>query len=173
MDATDLNVNYTQSYADRLSGFHLDVTGSSFDLTTLNPRLESFASVEAKSGFLDTLSMSVTGRKHSAYGEMDMYYHGLKVEYLVKGDTTHQTLKAETISFFANRIVHKKHQKGISDVYAKRDPEKGFVNYWVKIFLGGVLTDTGVRTDSKQERRYKNSIKGENEPTIPDNSVEY
>lgn len=173
MNATDLRLKYAQSFSDSLSGFHLKVIASSFDLTKLNPLLAPFASAEAKSGYLDTLRMSVTGRKHLAYGVMKMYYHDLNVQYLDKGNEGHQSLKAKSISFFANRLVHKKNQRGTGDVFAERDPEKGFVNYWVKIFIGGVLTNTGVRTDNKQQRKYKKSIKNYNVPDIPDIPVDY
>ena len=113
------------------------------------------------------------GRKHVAYGVMKMYYHDLNVQYLDNGSELHQSLKAKSISFVANRLVRKNNRKGTGDVYAERDPEKGFVNYWVKIFIGGVLTNTGVRTDHKQERKYDHMIKNYNVPAIADIPVDY
>jgi hypothetical protein len=173
MDATDLRLRFEQSYTDTLSGFHLKVIGSSFDLRKLNPLLEPFVSAEVKTGHLDTLRMSVTGRKYVAYGVMKMHYHGLNVQYLDKGNEVHQSLKAKTISFFANRIVHKNNRWGTGHVYAERDPEKGFVNYWVKILVGGVLTNTGVRTNKKQEKKYEKGLKMHNVPPITDIPVDF
>ena len=173
MDATHLRLGFDQSYMDTLSGFHLKVVGSSFDLRKLNPLLEPFVSAEVKTGYLDTLRMSVTGRKYVAYGVMKMRYHDLNVQYLDKGNEVHQSLKAKTISFFANRIVHKNNRWGTGHVYAERDPEKGFVNYWVKILVGGVLTNTGVRTNKKQEKKYKKGLKMHDVPPIPDIPVDF
>ncbi len=173
MDATDLRLRFEQSYTDTLSGFHLKVIGSSFDLRKLNPLLEPFVSAEVKTGYLDTLRMSVTGRKYVAFGEMKMHYHGLNVQYLDKGSELHQSLKAKTISFFANRIVHKNNRWGTGKVYAERDPEKGFVNFWVKILVGGVLTNTGVRTEKKQIKKYEKGLKMHDVPPIRDIPVDY
>lgn len=173
MDATDLRLRFEQSYTDTLSGFHLKVVGSSFNLRKLNPLLEPFVSAEVKTGYLDTLRMSVTGRKYVAFGEMKLHYHGLNVQYLDKGSEVHQSLKAKTISFFANRIVHKNNRWGTGKVYAERDPEKGFVNYWVKILVGGVLTNTGVRTEKKQIKKYEKGLKIHDVPPIPDEPVDF
>ena len=173
MDATDLKASYAQSYTDSLSGFQLKVIASSFDLRTLNPLLKPFASARVKSGKLDTIRMSVVGRKYVAYGIMKMHYHNLKVQYLNKGIEENPTLKSRLFTFFANRIVNNKNLEGSGEVYAERDPEKGFVNYWVKIFIGGLFTNTGVRTDSKQEKKYYQSIEKYNVPPIPDIPVDY
>jgi hypothetical protein len=173
MDATDMRVRYEQSYTDSLDGFHLKVIASSFDLTALNPLLKPFVSAEVRRGQLDTLRMSVIGRKYVAYGIMRMYYHGLNVQYLVNGDELNESFKAKSISFFANRIVHTNNRSGKGAVYAERDPEKGFVNYWVKIFVGGVLTNTGVRTDKKAEKKYNKAIISYKVPPIQDIPVDY
>jgi hypothetical protein len=139
----------------------------------LNPLLEPFVSAEVKTGHLDTLRMSVIGRKYVAFGVMKMRYHGLNVQYLDKGNQVQQSLKAKTISFFANRIVHKNNRWGTGNVYAERDPEKGFVNFWVKILVGGVLTNTGVRTEKKQIKKYEKGLKLHDVPPIPDIPVDF
>ena len=82
-------------------------------------------------------------------------------------------MKSRTISFFANRIVHKNNRYGTGSVYAERDPEKGFVNFWVKILVGGVLTNTGVRTEKKQIKKYEKGIKLHEVPPIPDIPVDF
>jgi hypothetical protein len=70
-------------------------------------------------------------------------------------------------------MVRTKNQSGKGEVFAERDPEKGFVNYWLKIVIGGVFTNTGVRTDQKQEKKYNRSIKKYNVPPIPNIPVDY
>lgn len=173
MNVADLRTSYAQSYTDSLSGFHLKMIASSFDLTILNPMLKPFASAQVKRGYLDTIRMSVIGQKYVAYGIMKMYYHNLNVQYLNRGNSENKTLKSRLLTFFANRIVNKENMKGSGEVYAERDPEKGFVNYWVKIFIGGVITNTGVRSDNKQEKKYYQMIKRYNVPPIHDIPVDY
>jgi hypothetical protein len=173
MDAADLRVSYAQSYTDTLSGSYLKVIASSFDLTKLNPLLIPFASAEVKRGYLDTIRMSAIFRKHIAFGTMRMYYHDLNVQYLKKGDEVNQTVLTKSVSLVANSMVRTKNQSGKGEVFAERDPEKGFVNYWLKIVIGGVFTNTGVRTDQKQEKKYNRSIKKYNVPPIPNIPVDY
>jgi hypothetical protein len=173
MNVAEIRVKYSQSYTDSLSSFNLKAIVSPFDLTALNSFLRPLASAQVNSGYLDTLRMSVVGRKHVAFGIMKMYYHDLSVEYLNKGAADHSTFFTRLVSFFANRIVHNKNQSGTGAVYAERDPEKGFVNYWVKIFIGGVFSNTGIRTDKKQERKYYQSVKKYKVPPIPNIPVDY
>jgi hypothetical protein len=173
LDTVDLRVKYKQSYSDSLSGFNLKLIVNSVNLTSLNPMLLPFASAELKSGNLDTIRMSVIGRKYVAFGVMKMYYDDLNAVVLNKGDSSNKTLVTKSISFFANRIVHTKNKRGTGMVYAERDREKGFVNYWVKIVIGGVFTNAGVRTNKKQERKYEKGLKIHEVPPIPDIPVDY
>jgi hypothetical protein len=173
LDTADLRIKYKQSYTDSLSGFNLKLIVSSHNLTALNPILRPFASAELKSGYLDTIRMSAIGRKYIAYGIMKMYYYDLNAQMLAKGDSSSKNVVTKSISFFANRIVHTKNRRGTGDVFAERDPEKGFVNYWVKIVIGGVLTNSGVRTDKKQQRKYKKALNNHDVPPIPDIPVDY
>jgi len=173
LDTADLRLKYKQSYTDSLSGFNLKLIVNSVNLTALNPMLRPFASAELKSGNLDTIRMSVIGRKYIAFGVMKMYYDDLNAVYLNNGDSTNKTAVTKTLSFFANRIVHTKNKKGTGEVYAERDPEKGFVNYWVKIVIGGVLTNAGVRTNKAQERKYEKGLKIHEVPPIPYIPVDY
>lgn len=173
IDTADLRLRYKQSYTDSLSGFNLKLIVNSLNLTALNPILRPFASAELKSGYLDTIRMSAIGRKYIAYGIMKMYYYDLNAQMLSKGDSSAKTFVTKSISFFANRIVHTKNRRGTGDVFAERDPEKGFVNFWVKIVIGGVLTNSGVRTDKKQQRKYKKALNNHDVPPIPDIPVDY
>jgi hypothetical protein len=173
LDTAEVRLNIDQSYTDSLSGGHLRIVVSSFDLTALNPMLRPFASAELKSGKLDTLRLSVVGRKYFAFGVMRMYYEDLNLVYLNKGDTGNKTWLSKLISFVANRVVHTKNKKGIHEVYAERDIEKRFVNYWVKIIISGVLTNTGIRSDKKQERKYQKGLEKRDVPPIPDIPVDF
>lgn len=172
LDAADLWTRYSQSYTDSLSGFRLKVNAGSFGLRSLNPMLKPMVSAIVKNGYLDTLGMSVTGRKYAAYGTMKMYYHGLNVQYLSKGKKE-KSLKSRIFTFFANRLVKTKNLQGNGDVYAARDPEKGFVNYWVKILVGGILTNTGVKSDINQEKKYDQMLRKHSLPPMEDLPANY
>lgn len=172
-DTVSLRFAYQQSYLDSLYGFHLKLIVNAFEIPVLNPILGAFASAKIVSGRLDTIRMSVVGRKYVAFGAMRMYYRNLKVEYLRKGDSTRANLFTRMISWSANKIVRKRNTSGIGEVYAERDPEKGFVNYWLKAVIGGVLTNTGVRSNKAQERKYEKAIKLHEVPPIPDIPTDY
>jgi hypothetical protein len=172
-DIAGLRLKYNQSYTDSLSGFHLKLIANSFGLTALNPILRPFASAELKSGNLDTIRMSIIGRKYVAYGVMRLYYTDLNAQILSKGDTTTKNIVTRSASFLANQIVKKNHRFGTGDVFAERDPEKSFVSYWVKIVINGVLTNSGIRTVSKQQRKYYKPLNNHDVPPIPHIRVDY
>ena len=173
MNASDLRVSYAQSYTDTLSIFYLKAIASPFDLTVLNPILKPLASAIVTKGYMDTIRMSVVGRKYVSFGFMKLYYHDLKIQYIDKTLKGRNTLKSKILSLFANSIVRKNNQIKTGDVYAERDPEKSFINYWVKIFIGGAFTSTGVKTNRKQERKYNQSFDANNVPPIPNIPVDY
>jgi hypothetical protein len=168
MNTTTLRVNYAQSYLDSLSAFTMAVHVSPFDLTTLNPLLVPTVSARINDGYLDTLSMNAIGRKHVSWGVMKMYYHDLDFQYLNKGDEEHKSFKSRAVSLVASTIVNKRNTRGEGAVYAERVYDKGFTNYWLKILLSGVLTNTGIRTNKKQEKKYYQSIRKYQVPPIPD-----
>jgi len=173
LDTAEVRLSVNQSYYDSLSGGQFKVIISPFDLTALNPMLRTFASAELKSGKLDTLRLSVIGHKYVAYGVMKMYYEDLNLVYLNKGDEENKTWLSKLISFVANTAVKTKNKKGVHEVYAERDVEKRFVNYWVKIIISGVLTNTGIRSDRKQEKKYEKGLKKRDVPPIPDIPVDF
>lgn len=172
MDSAITKVRYAESYTDSLSTFQMQVNIRPFKLTALNPMLEPLVSARVKSGYLDTISMSAIGRKHVAVGKMKMYYSDLDFQYLDKGSQIKKTFKTKLITFLGNLIVHKRNRKGTGDIYTERDTEKGFPNYWIRIVLSGALTNTGIRTNKKQEKRYKKGIKKFDVPPISEISID-
>lgn len=168
MNATTLKVNYAQSYYDSLAAFNITVHISPFELNALNPLIGPTVSAKINSGYLDTISMNAIGRRHVSYGAMKMYYHDLNIEYLDKGDEVHKTLKTRLVTFFADAVVKNNNTKGTGSVYAERVLDKGFPNYWLRILLSGVITNTGLRTNKKQEKKYYQSIKKYDVPPIPE-----
>lgn len=66
---------------------------------------------------------------------------------------TVKSVLTKSVSLMTNSIVGTKNQSGKGEVFAQRDPEKGFVKYWPKVFIGGLFTNTGVRTDRNRRIR--------------------
>jgi hypothetical protein len=172
MDSAITKVKYAQSYTDSLSTFHMQVNIRPFNLTALNPMLEPLVSARVKSGFLDTISMSAVGRRRVAVGKMKMYYRDLDFQYLDKGSEIKKTFKTKLITFLGNLIVHKRNRRGTGDIYTERNIEQGFPNYWIRIILSGALTNTGIRTNKKQEKKYKQGIKKFDVPPISGLSID-
>ncbi len=166
MNATTLKVNYAQSYHDTLAAFTITVHISPFDLTKLNPLLGPTVSAKVNSGYLDTISMIAIGRRHVSLGEMKMYYRDLNIEFLDKGSEDHKTLKTRVVTLLADAVVKNNNSSGTGEVYAERVYDKGFPSYWLRILLSGVMTNTGIRTNKKQEKKYYDSIKKYKVPPI-------
>ena len=76
------------------------------------------------------------------------------------------------ITFLGNLIVHKKNGKGTGDIYTERISEKGFPNYWIRILLSGALTNTGIRTNKKVEKKYYDGIKKFDVPPITEITID-
>jgi hypothetical protein len=103
MDSIWVRLRLKQSYTDSLGGFLLTLRMKPVDMRVLNPVLRPLASAQLRSGNLDTLSMRVSGGEYLSFGEIDMYYHDLKVEVLKNGTTARRGL----FSFIANAFIIK------------------------------------------------------------------
>jgi hypothetical protein len=53
-------------------------------------------------------------------------------------------------------------------VFTERIRQKSFVNYWVQIILSGAMTNTRIRKNSKQEKRYQKALKRIQVPELPE-----
>jgi hypothetical protein len=139
-----------------------------FHIPALNPMLEPLASERVDQGWVDTIKMQVIGREYVAWGKMQMEYRDLKIKLLNKGDENKLTLKTKIITWIANAFVLKTKNTKTGMVYAERVHDRGIFNYWLKIALSGILTNTGVKTNKKQERKYYRGIQKFDVPEVPD-----
>ncbi len=169
MDTTDFRFHFRESYADSLHGFLMSLRASPTDLRAYNSYLLPLASARIISGYMDTLRMRAVGREHLAYGYMQMLYHDLKIQYLNKGDVLNKTFVTKLVTFFANNIILRRNNKKRTGViYFERIRDRSFVNYWIKILISGVLTNAGVKENTKQEKKYKRGLKKMNVPELPE-----
>jgi hypothetical protein len=110
----------------------------------------------------------VIGREYIAHGKMRMLYRDLKLEMLNKADQEKKTFGTKLISWVANLVVRRDNFKKTGTVFTERIRERSVFNYWIKIVLSGALTNAGIKTNSKQEKKYKKSVKKINVPEIPE-----
>jgi hypothetical protein len=166
-DTAKLALSFKESYTDTLSGFLLQVRVSPFSLPALNSFLPAMANARIHKGQLDSVELKIIGREYLAHGKMRMLYRNLHVELLNKANQEKKTLFTRTMSDVANLLVKDQNTKRTGTVYAHRVRERSVFHYWIKIFLSGALTNTGIANNSKQDRKYKKGLKKENVPEIP------
>jgi hypothetical protein len=97
-----------------------------------------------------------------------MLYRDLKVEFLNKKDQEKKTIVTRFITLVANGIIKGKNTSKTGSVYTARIRERSVFNYWIKIVLSGALTNAGIKSNSKQDKKYKKSVKKLRVPEIPD-----
>lgn len=163
-----LSVRFRESYADSLNGFLYQVNMGKMDLQELNAVIVPLASAKVTSGFLDTLQLKAVGREYIAHGKMKMLYRDLKVEFLNKKDQQKKTIVTRFITWVANGIIKKKNTSKTGSVYTARIRERSVFNYWIKIVLSGALTNAGIKSNSKQDKKYKKSVRKLHVPEIPE-----
>jgi hypothetical protein len=169
LDTTAFRFQFRESYTDSLHGFLMSLRVSPVSLTALNSFLPQIASARISSGFMDTLRLLAIGREYLAHGQMQLYYHDLKIQYLDKGDELHKTFITKLVTFFANNLILRKNNKNRNGtIFFERIRERSVVNYWIKILLSGALTSAGVKENKKQDRKYAKKLKKLNVPEIPD-----
>ncbi|MBN2237266.1 MAG: hypothetical protein JW729_06880 [Bacteroidales bacterium] len=146
--------------------FPLSEGGKSFDLQAhldktqiedLEPILRPLALIQAQSGTIKTLDLTLKANDDYATGEMLMLYDNLKVEVLNK------SLKKGIInSFFANALIRRENPSYLiprrGPIYFERRKNRSLFNYWAETTILGMKTSMGLadrRTAKKLKRLNK------------------
>jgi hypothetical protein len=167
MDSVWIGLKLRESYTDSLAGFLMSANAKPVDARVLNPILIPLASVKIESGFLDTLSMRVVGREYISMGEMQMFYHDLKIKFLNNGVEKKKTFLKGFVTFLVNNFVIKKNNRSRTGVvFFERIRNKSTLNYLVKITLSGISSSVGVKKNKKLVRKYKKELRKRNLPPI-------
>jgi hypothetical protein len=107
--------------------------------------------------------MRVSGGEYLSFGEIDMYYHDLKVEVLKNGTSARRGL----FSFIANAfIIKNKNKQRTSNVFFVRNRERSPVNYLIKILMSGVNSSIGAKSNKKVMKQYKKELRQRNLPPV-------
>ena len=151
-------LNLHESYIDPLGGFVMNVKMDSADLRIFNPVLKPLISAELKSGYLDSLSMQVTGREAFADGKIKMIYRDLKIR-VTGNENKKQLFGGRLRSFFANTVVRNQNKKNTATVFTYRLRDRSAVNYLVKITFSGISSSIGLKKTDREARKNKILLK--------------
>lgn len=167
LDSGWIRLRTRESYVDTLSGFLITLRMQPHSMLYLNKILPALSSVKLQSGYLDTLTMRAIGQEYLSLGEMRMYYHDLKVQFLKNGKEDKKTFLQGLKTFIANSfIVKKENTKRVGVVYFPRIRDRSFINYYIKIAMSGVASSVGAKKNKRLMRRYNKQLKVRQLPGI-------
>jgi len=167
MDSVMIALNLKESYTDSLGGFLLLANVKPVDAKLLNPILMPLVSAKLESAFLDTLSMRVKGNEYVAIGQMQMFYHDLRIRILHQGEEKKRPFIKAFANFLANNFVIKKNNHSrTGDIYFERIRDKSTMNYLVKIMFSGIGSNVGLKKSKRLLRQYKKEKRKRNLPII-------
>ena len=167
LDTAQVAIRFHESYADTIGSFLYRVRIGQFSLPALNNVLLPTANMKINRGWLDTLELKVMGNDYLAHGKMKMYYSDFKIQFLSNKELEKRTIFTKALSWLANSFLRTNNVTKTGTVFTERTKEKSFVNYWVKIVLSGAMTNTRIRKNSKQEKRYQKALKRIKVPELP------
>ena len=167
LDTAWIRLRTRESYLDTLSGFLITVRMQPHSMLYLNQILPALSSIKLQSGYLDTLTMRAIGHEHLSLGEMRMYYHDLKVQFLKNGKEEKKRFLQGLMTFIANSfIVKNENKKRVGVVYFPRSRDRSFINYYIKIVMSGVASSVGAKKNKRLMRRYNKQLKIRQLPAI-------
>ena len=133
----------------------------------LNKILPALSSIKLQSGYLDTLTMRAVGQEYLSLGEMRMYYHDLKVQFLKNGKEEKKRFLQGLMTFIANSFVIKnENKKRVGVVYFPRLRDRSFINYYIKIAMSGMASSVGAKKNKRLMKQYNKQLKVRQLPPI-------
>jgi len=167
LDSGWIRLRTRESYLDTLSGFLITLRMQPHSMLYLNKILPALSSIKLQSGYLDTLTMRAVGQEYLSLGEMRMYYHDLKVQFLKNGKEEKKRFLQGLMTFIANSfIVKNENKKRVGVVYFPRLRDRSFINYYIKIVMSGVASSVGAKKNKRLMRRYNKQLKIRQLPAI-------
>jgi LysM repeat protein len=167
LDTAWIRLRTRESYLDTLSGFLITVRMQPHSMLYLNQILPALSSIKLQSGYLDTLTMRAVGQEYLSLGEMRMYYHDLKVQFLKNGKEEKKRFLQGLMTFIANSfIVKNENKKRVGVVYFPRSRDRSFINYYIKIVMSGVASSVGAKKNKRLMKKYNKQLKTRQLPPI-------
>lgn len=140
---------YNESYSDSLAGFTMQVAVAPMHLPHLTKMTTPLAGIGVSRGEADTLYYQVHGNKYAAVGTMNFVYDKLRIRMLALPDTSKNNLVLRLKNWAANSLVLRKHNEKPVFIFIDRDPDKMFLNYWIKSTLRGLMASAGLKNNKK------------------------
>ncbi|MBS1916549.1 MAG: hypothetical protein JST87_09720 [Bacteroidetes bacterium] len=169
LDTLPLHLTLNESYRDSLSGLSLRLQLGPGDLNLLNPFLVPLVSMRAKSGALDTMSLSAIANDKAAHGSMRLYFENLKADILDSGNTQHKKFGTKLLNFFANTFaIRKRNKTKTAEFSFMRLRYKSSISYFLKMVVEGAARSVApmssilLRKKNKQELKQVKTIKPNN-----------
>ncbi len=167
MDSAQISLRVKQSYTDTLSGFLMSLRMKPTSLSFLNPVIAPLSNVIITSGVIDSLHLRAIGHDQLAFGEMNMYYHDLRIKLVKDGEESKSSFLGNVATFLVNTFIIKKNNNGRTGiVYFERLRDRSFFNYIVKMTFSGMATSVGAVKNRKYLKKYKRLLKEKSLPPI-------
>lgn len=156
-------LNYRESYADSLAGFHMLLKTSDVHLPELSSITNPIIAANLDAGYVQPITARVVGNRYASVGRMHFYYKDLKISLLSPADTTKKTFLIKLKNFVIGKVLRKKNETD-SRIFYDRDPQTFIFGYWIKTMTSGILTSIGVKANKKYRANY---LKLSQQRTLP------
>lgn len=167
MDSALIKLRVKESYSDPLSGFLMTLRLTPTSLTFLNPVLAPLSNVKIVSGRIDSFLLRAIGKEDLALGEINMYYHDLRIKLYKNAELNQTSFGKDIASFLANTFIIRKNNNGKPGiVYFERLRDRSFFNYIVRMTFSGMAASIGVKKNKKYINEYEKQLQLKNLPPI-------
>lgn len=137
--------------------FKLNANLEEIKIDDLEPIFRPLALIQARSGIIESVELSVEANDDYAFGNMLMLYSDMKVDVLNKS-----MKKGFFSSLFANALIRTGNTNTLfprkGPIYFERNKERSLFNYWAEISILGMKTSMGLadrRTAKKVKKLQK------------------
>ncbi|WP_413670162.1 hypothetical protein ACEN9X_09605 [Mucilaginibacter sp. Mucisp86] len=159
LDQMPLNLNMAQSYHDDKGGLALHMQLGRGKAALLNGFLAPLVSMQARSGYVDTMYMSAAGNEYLTSGRMHLNFHGLRANILDSGNVKHQKFSTKLVTFLFNTFALKSHnQNKGADFYFVRDRDGSTIDYFLQMVVEGAAGSTVPLTRHIYRKEYKKAL---------------
>jgi hypothetical protein len=160
LDSLPLRIRMGESYTDPLNGLRLSLQLGPGDFRVLNPFLVPLVSLHARSGYLDTLTLTAKGNEYAAEGSMQMYYRGLKADILDSGDLQKRRFGTKVLGFIANTIaIRKENQHRTANFKFLRMRKRSTIDYFLRMIVQGASGTVAPLSKIIYRKEYKKEFK--------------
>lgn len=146
-----LDVNFP--LLEQGKAFKLNANLSQIKIDDLEPILRPLALIQARSGTIKSVELSVEANDDYAFGNMLMLYNNMKIDILNKS-----MKKGFFGTLMANALIKTENTNSLfprkGPIYFERNKERSLFNYWAEISILGMKTSMGL-ADRRTAKKVK------------------